>query len=231
MDYRSHIGQDMWVAETLNFRRDGYFVEFGSLDGEQHNNTLALERELGWRGICVEPNPAHYPAVCRSRNVIAMNAAVWRSTGQTIEMVDAYGLTSAMEYKDSDIVAEYRNRDTTGVFTVQTISPNDLFARFKTPPVIDYMSLDVEGAEMDVLKAMDLKRYPIALMTVEHCEMPERQSQLSEILEPQGYVLLKRAYDFFCYHPEYLEAREGSGAGARAAYDKVCREFKVLELT
>lgn len=56
MEYYSHIGQDKWVAETFRRARGGYFLDFGAFDGITTSNTIVLEKELGWTGICVEPN-------------------------------------------------------------------------------------------------------------------------------------------------------------------------------
>ena len=50
---RSQAGQDAWVLNLIG-GRPGYFVEAGAHDGVTHSNTAALERDHGWRGLCVE---------------------------------------------------------------------------------------------------------------------------------------------------------------------------------
>lgn len=206
MEFFSHLGQDQWVADTLDFKRVGFFLDFGSLDGVQSNNTLALERGLGWKGICVEPNPRWYPRVCESRTAICINAALWHESGHHVEMVDAYGLSSLVAYKNSDTIGELRERDTRGTFFIETLSPNAILERFSVPAIIDYMSLDVEGAELDVLAGLDLQRYPIALMSIEHSEIPEKQKAIRDLLTPHGYLAVKRAYDDLFFNRELLQA-------------------------
>lgn len=43
------------MLSELDFKRDGFFVEFGATDGFQGGNTYLLEKEFGWRGIVGEP--------------------------------------------------------------------------------------------------------------------------------------------------------------------------------
>ena len=95
MHYSSHIGQDAWVAECLQFKRDGFFLDFGAFDGETISNTYALEKELGWRGICVEPNPRYYPSLCRCRKCITVNAALWPISRELLRLVNPHGLGAA----------------------------------------------------------------------------------------------------------------------------------------
>ena len=51
----SELKQDFFVLNTLNFKKDGYFVEFGSCDGLEFSNTLLLEKKFGWREFFLEP--------------------------------------------------------------------------------------------------------------------------------------------------------------------------------
>ena len=50
----SQLGQDLWVIDTMKYKKNGYFVDLGALDGLTHSNTLMLENKYSWSGICVE---------------------------------------------------------------------------------------------------------------------------------------------------------------------------------
>ena len=52
---KSQINQDIFVLYTLNWKRNGFFVEFGATDGMDLSNTYLLEKDFGWRGILSEP--------------------------------------------------------------------------------------------------------------------------------------------------------------------------------
>lgn len=58
LPYQSQALQDRFVANLLNFKRDGFYLDIGSCHAESTNNTYAFE-ELGWRGICIEVDPQH----------------------------------------------------------------------------------------------------------------------------------------------------------------------------
>lgn len=54
MEYQSQAGQDIFVVNVLNNKRDGYFIEIGSHDYKYHNNSFVLEKQLGWKGIMID---------------------------------------------------------------------------------------------------------------------------------------------------------------------------------
>lgn len=193
----SHVRQDEWVAKVFAGRAGGYFLDFGAFDGVDLSNTAYLEREMNWRGICVEPNPSYYPMLCASRNVICVNLALWPESRQVLPMVDAHGLSSFESLKANDSNAAMRDRSIKRVVNVDTINPTELLDRFEAPTVIEYMSLDVEGAEYDVLTGLDLARYDIRLMTIEHDCSEERKAKVRQHLANFGYEALTLSYDDF----------------------------------
>lgn len=229
MEFHSHIGQDQWVIETLCHRRDGYFLDFGAFDGVTASNTLALERDLGWKGISVEANPTYYPALCESRSTICINAALWPISRESVEMVDAHGLSSLRQYMDVDGNQPARENASSGFFSIDTINPTELLQRFKAPARIEYMSLDVEGCELDVLQAIDFSTYQIAMMTVEHSEFPARQDAIRAFLQPLGYKVFRRYYDDWFFHPEYVARLQLPGElfNPYAAYEHVRTHFVI----
>lgn len=69
---------------------------------------------------------------------------------------------------------------------MSTISLNDLLSRFEAPREIDYLSIDTEGSELDILSALDFDRWNIKLITVEHNRTPMRKG-LFDLLTSKGY--------------------------------------------
>jgi hypothetical protein len=73
MTYYSLGGQDKWVLETLNFKKNVFFVDLGSGNGIKYSNTYTLENEYQWSGICVEVNTDKFNDLNQNRTSININ--------------------------------------------------------------------------------------------------------------------------------------------------------------
>ena len=184
---RSQMKQDLFVLATLDFLRQGYFVEFGATDGLQISNTHILEKEFGWSGILAEPGTSWQESLSKNRTASIDNRLVWKSSGDKIlfrETEDA-NLSTVAEFSDADSHRESRffgqNR------LVETVSLTDLLKEHKAPEIIDYLSVDTEGSELEILSAFDFEQYHVRIITVEHNDTPAR-AKLYELLSEKGFV-------------------------------------------
>jgi FkbM family methyltransferase len=168
--------QDKFVRETFfPDKRDGTFLDIGADDGVDRNNTLFFE-ELGWTGICIEPSPSRFPALARNRRCECLNVAVSSTPGE-VEFLDITGWGKGL----SGIVAHYDPRHVERIERETTNNPSTRSKQVVRVPAvtlgsvlqarklthIDYCSIDVEGAELDVLSSVDLSAVTIRVMTVE----------------------------------------------------------------
>lgn len=176
----SQIGQDAWVIERIS--EPGYFVDIGATDGITNNNTYALEGR-GWSGICVEPNLDCYTKLKNNRNCIISTAAIYPIGGKDLELIVAGEYSTLYEYADSD--HHYTKRQHGFRQRVVTMTLDELLKLHKAPKKIDYLSLDVEGAELDILKNFSWN-YEIRLITVEH-NNGRNKDPLADLLEGMGY--------------------------------------------
>ena len=229
MNYASHIGQDRWVFETLRGKRGGYFLDFGAFDGVNHSNTFTLERLQGWGGICVEPNPLFYAATCAVRSCITVNAALWPVSRQSLSFVDAHGLSSLAEFRDADQNSALRHSVTRRTIAVDTINPTELLARFDAPTQIEYLSLDVEGAELQVIQALDLGRYRVVLMSIEHNHDTAKQAAVRAHLAPLGYQVVDCRNDDFFFHPGLLAQLPDGFEDPVAVCQRVQQTYRLRE--
>jgi FkbM family methyltransferase len=176
----SQIGQDAWVLKRIS--EPGYFVDIGATDGITNSNTYALE-DLGWSGICVEPNLDYYAKLKANRNCIVSSAAIYPVGGKDLELLVAGEYSSLFEYAHND--HHYSHRLEKPRQRVVTMTLDELLDLHKAPKKIDYLSLDVEGAELDILKSFSWD-YQIRLITVEH-NNGINKDPLAELLEGMGY--------------------------------------------
>lgn len=204
--YASHIGQDRWVAECFSFKKGGYFLDFGAFDGVTISNSLFLERMLDWKGICVEPNPTYYPRLCVERRVVTINAALWPTARQSLKLCDAHGLSSVEQYAGQDSNADLRQQITRAWVSVDSVNPAELMTRFAVPEYVEYLSLDTEGCECEILEVIDFAVYKIALITVEHNHHAASQARARRLLNRHGYCVVQNRNDDWFWHPDHLKA-------------------------
>lgn len=182
----SELYQDLFVLSEHHFKRDGFFVEIGVGNGQKISNTYLLEKEFGWRGLLVEPNRDMAASIKATRQAVLDQRAVFSKTGLELDFLSDAAeveLSTLVDFKGSD------QRHRSGrVFKVPTITLNDLLAEHEAPKTIDYLSLDTEGSELDILRTFDFERYQVAIITVEHNYNQGKLLELKNLMESHGFV-------------------------------------------
>ena len=184
---KSQLLQDLWVLYELGSPTGGYFVEVGASDGVIFSNTHMLETQYGWRGIVAEPSRVWYPQL-RANRACAIDArCVWRETGTRVSFNEASTPMHATidSYSYDDLHAESRRQGRR--YPVETVTLNDLLAAHGAPRRIDYLSIDTEGSELDILAAFDFGAYDVRLITVEHNHTARREA-IFDLLTGHGFA-------------------------------------------
>lgn len=192
----AQLGQDLWVLDRSNHKRNGFFIEFGATDGVALSNTLLLETEFGWAGLLAEPNPAFQTALKRNRHCTISDACIGARTGEDVEFILADVFGGIADYADSDPHAGTRKayRDNGDSLWLTTISLEDFLIQHGAPREIDYLSVDTEGSEYDILAAFPFDRWTIRLITVEHNFTPTRE-KIHALLTGLGYQRTEAQWD------------------------------------
>ena len=191
-DNQAQLNQDIFALVVSGFKRNGFFVEFGATNGLESSNTFLLEKSFGWDGILAEPAAIWHDDLLRNRNCRIEFDCVWKATGETIDfdIVVAAGLSTISRFAQSDMHAEKRKNKTT--CKLETISLRDLLGKHNAPSFIDYMSVDTEGSEFEILEAFDFDEYQFGLITIEH-NYTESREKLEKLMGKAGY---KRVFQF-----------------------------------
>jgi FkbM family methyltransferase len=184
---QSQIRQDLFALSELNFKKNGYFVEFGATDGIYLSNTYLMEKELGWEGIIAEPAPCWHQDLMKNRSCHIEHKCVWMDSSSilTFNEADMPGLSTINSYSSNDGYNKERKKGK--VYDVETISLTDLLIKYNAPTKIDYLSIDTEGSELEILKHFDFNRYSFNVITCEHNFTSIRES-IYELLSGHGYV-------------------------------------------
>jgi FkbM family methyltransferase len=179
--------QDLFVLQQLDFKSNGYFVEFGATNGLDISNTYLLESEFGWKGILAEPAKCWHADLLRNRRAQIELNCVWKDTGSilTFNEVDNSDLSTISAYNEADFWREARRSGRT--YDVETISLNDLLTKYEAPRQIDYLSIDTEGSEFEILSAFNFEKYAFSVITCEHNFTPARE-KIYSLLTKHGYI-------------------------------------------
>ena len=179
VEYPAEIDQDKWVLEKVfPSVSDGFFVDVGSAHGTIGSNSLALERR-GWAGICVDPFPIHM----EGRTCRMFREVVFSRPGQEMEFHTAGGLGGIGE------TLGRWNEKAAKAPTVRltTVTLDDLLARANAPRFIHFISLDIEGAELEALRAFPFDRYRVGAWAIEHNREEPKRSLIAALLASHGY--------------------------------------------
>lgn len=184
---KGEIFQDIFVALCLDSLESGFFVEFGATDGVHGSNSWLLEKVLGWNGILAEPGRAWQHSLARNRNCTIETDCVWSSTGRQLEFkqADDAGFSTLSRYVDKDRHSVRRASGKT--YFVKTVSLHDMLMRANAPKNIDYLSIDTEGSEYDILSSFPFGCWDISILTVEHNFRNDRAA-MQELIQGHGFA-------------------------------------------
>jgi FkbM family methyltransferase len=199
----SQAGQDAWVIQQVfDYKIGGYFVDIGAFDGIDLSNTYWLERHLGWDGLCIEANPITFGQLQKNRKCKMANFCVGTSLGGSVEFVTNLGPHSgASQFLEK--TEDSAHQQTT---QVNTADLGTLLDRFNAPETIDYLTIDVEGMEDEVIKTFPFAKRRFLAATI------ERPSPfVRSLLESHGYLLVADmpGLDAFYLHPEMADSYLG----------------------
>jgi FkbM family methyltransferase len=193
---KSQLQQDLFVLLSLKFKRGGFFVEFGATDGLSISNTYMLEKNFDWKGILAEPARIWHKSLKQSRSAQIETKCIWKESGKVLQFneTEVSELSTLDSYSNLDLHAHYRE---SGVkYPVETISLFDLLVENNAPSFIDYLSIDTEGSEFEILEKFDFNAYTFGFITCEH-NYTENRGKVFSLLSNQGYVRVFEQYSQF----------------------------------
>jgi FkbM family methyltransferase len=193
IDSKSQLGQDLFVANrTKDQTGSKFFVEFGATDGVYHSNTWLLEKKLGWNGILAEPCKHWHNKLFQERKCFIDKRCVSAESGLEVDFLEVEG---ANEDKELSVVFDYANNDCHSstrekknkLYKVNTISLNDLLDFYGAPKKIDYLSIDTEGSEYEIIRDFNFQKYEIDIITVEHNFKTDIRNKIYKLLTKAGF--------------------------------------------
>jgi len=178
---RSQFGQSKFVDKLLSGLHRGFFVECGAADGEKYSNSLFFELERNWTGILIEANPDYHSRILnKKRHAYVLQACLsTEKRPMKLGMQPAGvlgGLVNTMHRSHLHYIGRKRKRE----ITVNCFPLNAIMTAINVTHV-DYLSLDVEGAELEILRTIQWTQLKIDVITVEYYIHRNRAATLTKL--------------------------------------------------
>jgi hypothetical protein len=185
----SELGQDLIIALLTNFKRNGICVEIGASDGINCSNTKMLEEKYGWTGLLVEPNTKHHKTL-ELRGFDKSFSAVANMNGPVY-------------FYDKGSLSFTSKKKRFGYKIVDGKTIESLLCQYLNPDVIvDFVSIDIEGNEFEVLLNFEFSKWKVTYFIIEH-NYSEQEKLIDNLMESSGYKRFLRSWssqDAYYYH-------------------------------
>jgi FkbM family methyltransferase len=183
-----------YVLSLIGDKKNGVFIDVGAYDGDRVSNSIYFEDILEWSGVCIEPNPNAYTKLIKNRNCVCINAGVtdieselpfYKVSGHA-EMLSGFMSYISKEHIDRINIEISRHGGETELVNVKTVKLEDVI-KDNNLTNIDYLSIDTEGNELNVLKSINFDNCRITYISAEN---NDRTEDVKEFLKSKGYDFL-----------------------------------------
>ena len=185
IQWESQWGQDQLVDLAMGSKIGGFFVDLAANDPQCISNSWFLEKWRGWHGLCIEANPLYIPFLSRHRNCTVIHSAVDETPNRTVQF-EANGaegrIAASTPSTRNPKAAKERSRRKIKLIDVKTRDLGEILDAYCAPRVMDFLSLDVEGNELRVMKSFPFDRYQFNIMMTEG-----NDETLTALLRQNGY--------------------------------------------
>lgn len=197
----SGFRQDLLALLFNGFKRNGTFIEVGACDGLATSNTLLLERVYGWHGILIEPAKIWHSEIYKHRTSIIDLRCAWKTTGDKIQFIEKNdSCTSTVLTRD---VPEDPNHK---IYWVETVTLRQVIKENQTIQQVDFLSVDTEGSELEVLSGFPFESFSPNFICVEHNFEESKRCEIRSLLESKGYSIFLESQssvdDWFILSPQ-----------------------------
>jgi FkbM family methyltransferase len=196
--FQSQDGQDRFLVEKIFAgKHNGVFVDVGANDGKNLSNTWYFEKELGWSGLAIEPIPSVFNKLRENRSCTTVNCCVADHEG-SVRFLELTGYTEMLSGMLDSMDARHLERieqelaQHGGSKQTITLPCRPLRALLSEQSItsIDYLSIDTEGSELEVLYGIDFSKTAIDVISIEN---NFTKPDIHAYLETKNFMLIARA--------------------------------------
>jgi FkbM family methyltransferase len=186
----SQFGEDVLCGFFFSRDFKGCHVDVGAFHPLQFSNTYGFYRN-GWRGLCIDANPDVAGLFARFRpDDVFIHSAVGRESGQVEMALFADGALNCLADQMEHVAESVRR---TARLVKVPINPLAAILAGQNVKSIDFLNVDCEGNDLNVLRSNDWSRWRPRVICVEDHAEDWQKSELCGYLGSLDYVLKYRA--------------------------------------
>ena len=182
------------LYNMLSQHNNGFFVDVGASSNGGHTKFF---EDSGWNGLCIEPIDSLYEKLTAYRKCECISACIY-SECKKVDFMENTGYTCALSgicetYSQNHvnrIQREDSNPANHKIIEKQTTRLKDLFSD-RNITIVDYLKIDTEGSELDVLKSVDFDAVTVNLIDCEN-NYPHTGYEIEKYLLSIGFILINR---------------------------------------
>jgi len=209
LDYFSEAGQDMLVKDNFfKNKKSGFFLEIGAYDGIEGSNCYHFEKFMNWEGIAVEASPLQFEKLKKNRNCKLINLALGSENKQVEFYEVAEGFTQMSGINNLNFQNSFQRikKNSDSKINKIDIECKTFDKLIPNHQIIDLISIDIEGNELDVLKTIDFDKYKIKVIILEN-NTPNELSYLKFFLEKNFSYFDRVGMDEIYYNQKYFNLK------------------------
>lgn len=199
IESHSQLFQDFLPLFFLDRKIQGFFVEVGVGNGVDNSNSYMLENQFQWNGILVEPNPVFSSSILKNRKSKLVKMAAGGSDDSEHTLIGTQN--GEYSYIKTNFSGKGNHRKAIFEQVVKTKTLNLILQEAMAPKIIDFLSVDVEGFELEVLKGINFTEWKFKVVCIEHNYNEVKKANIQKILHENGYInMLPYASQFDSYY-------------------------------
>lgn len=191
--FTAQDGEDLLLAQFFGYKPTGYFIEIGAYDGLYLSNSYCFE-QLGWRGLLVEPLP-NQAAACKVNRPgsVVVQAALGSHAGHvTLTELVGEAAFETLSYVGNPAGAmskaqRLNSQTRTHQVPLRTFEEVAQEAGLRPGQAIDFISIDCEGMDFEILQSIDLAKWQPHLLIIE-----SNEQAVGDYLARHGYQAMLR---------------------------------------